>query len=136
MNLKAQKGTRSKRCLQTAQPHERQDRHHRHCPPASAAIGIRAQVQPCDLSASTVSVIRTVAWTWVALASAMLARTPCRPSEGFPRIGCYILTPSATATRQGAINRYTFAAVPLYSAFFSLADALAVMRLNAFHSSV
>src|SRR3954447_13190916 len=32
--------------------------------------------------------------------------------------------------------RYTRDAVPLYSAVFSLADAPAVMRLNAFHSSV
>jgi hypothetical protein len=38
--------------------------------------------------------------------------------------------------RQGAVSRYTRAAVPLYSAAFSLEDAPAVMRLNAFHSSV
>jgi hypothetical protein len=31
---------------------------------------------------------------------------------------------------------YTRAAVPLYSAFFSAAEAPDVMRLNAFHSSV
>lgn len=37
---------------------------------------------------------------------------------------------------QGAISRYTRAAVPLYSAVFSCGDASAVMRLNAFHSSV
>ncbi len=43
-------------------------------------------------------------------------------------------TPAAAA--QGAIIRYTRAAVPLYNAVFSAADAPAVMRLNAFHSSV
>ena len=37
---------------------------------------------------------------------------------------------------QGWVIRYTRAAVPLYSAGFSAADAPAVMRLNAFHSSV
>jgi hypothetical protein len=37
---------------------------------------------------------------------------------------------------QGAVSRYTRAAVPLYNAVFSVADAPAVIRLNAFHSSV
>ena len=37
---------------------------------------------------------------------------------------------------QGVIKRYTWAAVPLYRAVFSAAEAPEVMRLNAFHSSV
>ena len=37
---------------------------------------------------------------------------------------------------QGLIKPYTRAAVPLYSAVFSAADAPDVIRLNAFHSSV
>ena len=37
---------------------------------------------------------------------------------------------------QDTVRRYTRAAVPLCSAVFSAAEALAVMRLNAFHSSV
>ena len=44
--------------------------------------------------------------------------------------------PLGSVLAQGTVNRYTRAAVPLYSAVFSLADASAVMRLNAFHNSV
>ena len=36
----------------------------------------------------------------------------------------------------GTVRLYTRAAVPLYSAFFSAAEAPAVMSLKAFHSSV
>jgi len=36
----------------------------------------------------------------------------------------------------GTVRLYTRAAVPLYSAFFSAAEAPAVMCLKAFHSSV
>ena len=43
---------------------------------------------------------------------------------------------TAARNRQGTVNRYTRAAVPLYSAVFSAAVAPAVMRLNAFHNSV
>jgi len=58
------------------------------------------------------------------------------PTKPAPHYADGRLKAAHDETHHGAINRYTFAAVPLYSAFFSLAVAPAVMRLNAFHNSV
>jgi hypothetical protein len=43
---------------------------------------------------------------------------------------------SSVEPHYGGVRRYTRAAVPLYSAIFSAADAPDVTRLNAFQSSV